>query len=554
LVTVLLTYKADLQGRNMQVSYSSARRLAASSLPPSPRLLAAIAFSTSFDLSTYPPATYYPDSTLARFTLLQKYTTGLAVGLLALCLVLIPRKMHLHSATLGYVPAQIYILYTLIPSAYTDWVQYVLQTVARPALFGGYTMGECCQVLYSNAGVTTELTNSSGIALAAMFGSFLLLALLLLFHTHCLNISKQLRLVGYFIFTLNLLLFLPIAYNAMNAFRHYILLTPTDVFNTLLAVFIHLLYLLALIALWTRTYQLRPREVNNDNRVHSLDWMEESAMMQLPVHSAHRSEKISPEVSFMRKEEGEEGMESEDETKVRKIFQQPLQAQGNKGEKRRDSHPLLYDYVSLYRNFQPGTNQPIKAKYFLPILMTKLYLTAILASILQATPFAYLVVASCLELSFLLFVLIVHPFESTFTNLRIALLSLCFVGTSVVFCVYLKMADNNHYDILYEEIIIYLVLTLLALAFIFALAEHLLAWRREVWKVLEPCLKGTRLIGTRNVNVFQLDAENSNHMEHSFKMSSSSFRSTRRLEENEQMDAFYARMLKKENLNNKYKR
>ena len=40
----------------------------------------------------------------------------------------------------------------------------------------------------------------------------------------------------------------------------------------------------------------------------------------------------------------------------------------------------------------------------------------------------------------------------------------------------------------------------------------------------------------------------------SFKMSGSSFRSTKRVEENEEMDAFYARMLKKENLKNKYKR
>ena len=53
-------------------------------------------------------------------------------------------------------------------------------------------------------------------------------------------------------------------------------------------------------------------------------------------------------------------------------------------------------------------------------------------------------------------------------------------------------------------------------------------------------------MGTRNVPAFDADMESSDHMDRSsFKMSGSSFRSTKRVEDNEQMDAFYARMLKK---------
>ena len=106
---------------------------------------------------------------------------------------------------------------------------------------------------------------------------------------------------------------------------------------------------------------------------------------------------------------------------------------------------------------------------------------------------------------------------------------------------------DNNYIMTYEEIIIYLVLGLLAMTTIFAICEHVLAWRREIWKkCFEPCLKGARLIGTRNVPVFEVDMESSDHMDRSsFKMSGSSFRSTKRVEDNEQMDAFYARMLKK---------
>ena len=61
-------------------------------------------------------------------------------------------------------------------------------------------------------------------------------------------------------------------------------------------------------------------------------------------------------------------------------------------------------------------------------------------------------------------------------------------------------------------------------------------------------------MGTRNVPVFEPE-ESSDHMDRSeFKSSGSSFRSTKRVEDNEQMDAFYARMLKKENLKKRYKK
>ena len=62
-------------------------------------------------------------------------------------------------------------------------------------------------------------------------------------------------------------------------------------------------------------------------------------------------------------------------------------------------------------------------------------------------------------------------------------------------------------------------------------------------------------MGTRNVPVYEVDIESSDGIDRSsFKMSGSSFRTTKRVEDKEQKDAFYARMLKKENLKNKYKR
>lgn len=61
-------------------------------------------------------------------------------------------------------------------------------------------------------------------------------------------------------------------------------------------------------------------------------------------------------------------------------------------------------------------------------------------------------------------------------------------------------------------------------------------------------------MGTRRVPAFELEMTNSNGQNSSFKMSHSSFKGGDRMDKEEEMDAFYARMLKKENVNKKFKR
>jgi len=43
-------------------------------------------------------------------------------------------------------------------------------------------------------------------------------------------------------------------------------------------------------------------------------------------------------------------------------------------------------------------------------------------------------------------------------------------------------------------------LALLSAAVLFAVMEHLMSWKTEVWKLVEPYLKGARLMGTRKAN------------------------------------------------------
>ena len=97
--------------------------------------------------------------------------------------------MHLHAVTMIYVPAQIYICYMVIPAVYTDWIQNTLQDVSRAALFGGFSMGECCSLLNEDHGLTTELTKHSGIVIFVLMGSWILLGVVQLFNSYCLNVE-----------------------------------------------------------------------------------------------------------------------------------------------------------------------------------------------------------------------------------------------------------------------------------------------------------------------------------------------------------------------------
>ena len=63
--------------------------------------------------------------------------------------------MHLHSISFVYIPAQIFIVYCLVASRYTDWVQYSLQFMNRAAMLGGFSMGQCCQSTYSTYSLTS---------------------------------------------------------------------------------------------------------------------------------------------------------------------------------------------------------------------------------------------------------------------------------------------------------------------------------------------------------------------------------------------------------------
>ncbi len=153
------------------------------------RLLATLALSSSISISTYPPADYYSDPTLKQFDLYQNYISALCLALLVICFVLIPKRSHLHNISLVYLPAQIFIVYGVLPSSETEWILYTLKSLRWSALVGGFSFGECCSEVFKDLSLTSEVMLFSGISLLVMVGSCLLLVLMRVFSSYCLNIE-----------------------------------------------------------------------------------------------------------------------------------------------------------------------------------------------------------------------------------------------------------------------------------------------------------------------------------------------------------------------------
>lgn len=122
---------------------------------------------------------------------------------------------------------------------------------------------------------------------------------------------------------------------------------------------------------------------------------------------------------------------------------------------RKEEQVLDYDYLAMYkhasRTMVNGQTTVIftKAKYFLPLLISKVYLTAVLSSLLQDNPFYFFIISSVLELILIFFMLAVKPFTSKFTNFRIIITSLGLIAANTSIGVYIYNSKNGNYQMFY---------------------------------------------------------------------------------------------------------
>jgi len=77
-----------------------------------------------------------------------------------------------------------------------------------------------------------------------------------------------------------------------------------------------------------------------------------------------------------------------------------------------DESLLPYDYCFIYKN------KDKRSKYYLPLLVTKLFIISFVNVAFQKTPFQLMILTAAINFIFLLWLVIVRPFNSTFTNAR----------------------------------------------------------------------------------------------------------------------------------------
>ena len=242
-----------------------------------------------------------------------------------------------------------------------------------------------------------------------MLASWILLAVLFLFNRFCLNIAHQLKIIRYFIFTLNLALFFFATYAAMNPLSHYSLTTKTDAFNTILAILLNIIFLGSIGALWLRTYQIQILPINKNPKIYSID-KGNDVIFNLASSDKQTEKEKHTEKGSRLDDPSRRILWGGDTETIEEKASNHSQISETKTT-HAEYEPLIFDYITLYRHTtQNNYTQPNKSKYFLPLLITKLYLTALLPSFIQSAPLPCFILIALVEAIFLVFLVFVRPF------------------------------------------------------------------------------------------------------------------------------------------------
>ena len=136
-----------------------------------------------------------------------------------------------------------------------------------------------------------------------------------------------------------------------------------------------------------------------------------------------------------------------------------------------EEEPFLpFDYCALY-----SANR--HARYFLPLLLAKLFLFALFSATLTANPFAMLLLHLLLSTAFLVFVCAVRPFESKLTQARVIVTEVLVVALQLPFAIYQYFGMKAVYLQSVESFIIVEAIFLLLAAVLFTIAEQYHIWK-----------------------------------------------------------------------------
>jgi hypothetical protein len=150
---------------------------------------------------------------------------------------------------------------------------------------------------------------------------------------------------------------------------------------------------------------------------------------------------------------------------------------------------LPFDYCYLYDHSRP------KSKYFLPLLMGKVFLYSLSSATLISRPFAITLCHATLTTIFIVYLIGAKPFKSKFTLARLMIVETLLLMLQGMFGVYQYFALSLQYIKNIEFCMTIITMVLLLAAVVFAIVEQLKIWQESIKTLCQNCCLSFRLKG-----------------------------------------------------------
>lgn len=170
-VGIDIDYERDIQNEHITLSYSDSRRLQELEENEPQRTLLAVAFTSNFNITAFPPANFITADTYTYYDISTEVIFYLSIILNILNLIVVPRRYALHSLTLSWIVPYLYFTLFLSTNYTTEWVASITNKLKNIAGYWGFSLGECCVQDYIQL-TTSELIHNVGAILSILAASW----------------------------------------------------------------------------------------------------------------------------------------------------------------------------------------------------------------------------------------------------------------------------------------------------------------------------------------------------------------------------------------------
>ena len=128
------------------------------------RMLSTATFSANLAVTAFPPANYITGDTYGYYDVTSTVIFILALLLVLLNLVVVPKKYALHSVSVAWLVPYLYFTLFYSTAYSTEWISPMASNLKYMAGYFGFSFGSCCSA-DTIQGTTSELISNVGVIL-----------------------------------------------------------------------------------------------------------------------------------------------------------------------------------------------------------------------------------------------------------------------------------------------------------------------------------------------------------------------------------------------------